>query len=540
MPVKTTIWLALLLFLMACQQNEQNESKNENRPNIVLIMADDMGFSDLGCYGSEIETPNIDQLAVSGLRYNQFYNTGRCCPTRASLLTGLYPHQTSMGWMTAANMGEPGYTGDLNQNCVTIASVLKSAGYATYMSGKWHVAGEFFPDSLDEKHNWPLQRGFDQFFGTLDGAGSYFDPSSLTQGNMPIEPDSGFYYTDAISDHASDFISQHMQADSVKPFFMCVAYTAPHWPLHAKPQDIEKYSGKYKSGWGELRKQRYQKLLELGVVDSTAGFSERNEDVPAWESLSAKEKEDMAKRMAIYAAQIDAMDQGIGRILESLEKAGKRENTLVIFLSDNGGCAEPISRGTNPLAELGTAQSFTSYLEPWANASNTPFRLYKKWTHEGGIATPLIINWPANIRGNGAIRQQPGHVIDIMATCVEVAEAYYPTKYNDHDIYPMEGKSLVPSFSNDSIQREALYFEHEGKHAIRKGKWKLVAQGANAPWELYNLASDRSELNNLAKTHPEMVKELSGMWHQWAETHQVLPLSEQGWNERIANSLYKN
>ncbi|RMF43561.1 MAG: arylsulfatase, partial [Planctomycetota bacterium] len=404
----------------------------DDRPNIVCIMSDDMGYSDIGCYGSEIETPVLDRLASEGLRFTQFYNAARCCPTRASLLTGLYPHQAGVGHMME-DRGYDGYRGDLNRNCVTIAEVLRSAGYRTYMAGKWHVTKTVQPRSEADKHNWPLQRGFDRFYGTIHGAGSFFDPNSLTRDNTLIspyadpeyQPAGGFYYTDAIADHAARFVQEHQQQSPQAPFFVYVSFTAAHWPMHARPEDIAKYRGKYDAGYEAVRQARYRRMIELGVIDeaSTTCFPID----PAW-----METDYLAwdiHNMEVYAAMVDCMDRGIGRILDALRATGQYDNTLVLFLQDNGGCAEnsgrsgvgppqadhptldplpddylqpdmrpkqtrdgyPVRTGKGVMA--GPADTYIAYGRGWATVSNTPFREYKHWVHEGGIATPLIAHW---------------------------------------------------------------------------------------------------------------------------------------------------
>jgi len=534
--------------------------KAADKPNIILIMADDMGYSDIGCYGGEISTPSLDRLAAGGLRFTQFYNTARCCPTRASLMTGLYPHQAGVGHMMS-DSGLDGYRGDLNNRCVTIAEVLKQAGYATYMSGKWHVTKHRGPDG--PKHNWPRQRGFDRFFGTIHGAGSFYDPCSLTRDNTQIPPDSDdFYYTNAISDNAVKFVREHAARVPAKggpnPFFMYVAYTAPHWPMHALPRDIARYKGRYDKGWDALRAQRHRRMIEMGIVQSKWKLTERDSRVPPWEQ--AENKQWHQRRMEVYAAMVDCLDQGIGRIVSELRKVDDFENTLIFFLADNGGCAEEYgSRGPikpDPSKEIplkpmdknalqrdmqpkvtrdgrpvrtgegvmpGPADTYIAYGRPWANASDTPFRLYKHWVHEGGIATPLIVHWPRRIKARDELRHQPGHLIDIMATCIDVAGTKYPSNYNGHKIIPLEGKSLVPAFAKKPIKREAIYWEHEGNRAIRVGKWKLVAKGKKGPWELYDLDADRTETNNLAAVHPDRVKQMAAMWQHWAERANVLP-----------------
>jgi len=522
------------------------------RPNIVLIMADDMGYSDIGCYGGEINTPNLNRLAAGGVRFTQFYNTARCCPTRASLMTGLYQHQAGVGHMMN-DRGYDSYRGDLSNRCVTIAEVLKQAGYSTYMSGKWHVTRYRKPD--DPKHNWPRQRGFDRFFGTIHGAGSFYDPCSLTRDNTQIPPDSDdFYYTNAIADNAVKFIHEH---SSDNPFFMYVPFTAPHWPMHALPQDIAKYKGRYAKGWDALRAERHKRMIKMGLVKSDWKITQRDSNELPWEEV--KNKQWFQRRMEVYAAMVDCLDQGVGRIVSELKSKGDFENTLVFFLADNGGCAEEygsrnevkpdpskriplkpmdknelqydmqpkVTRDGRPVRTglgvvPGPADSYIAYGKAWENASNTPFRLYKHWVHEGGISTPLIAHWPERIKTRGKLRNQPGHLIDIMATCVDVAGARYPSKYKGNKIIPMEGKSLVPAFDNKPIEREAIYWEHEGNRAVRKGKWKLVSRHPGK-WELYNLEADRTELNDLSQKYTRTVEQLKVMYEKWAARCAVQP-----------------
>jgi arylsulfatase A-like enzyme len=504
------------------------------RPNIIIMMADDMGFSDLGCYGSEISTPNLDRLARGGLRFTQFYNTARCCPTRASLLTGLYPHQAGVGHMVG-DYHVPGYRGDLNKQCVTIAEALRPAGYHTLMSGKWHVT----PAEPPSKHNWPLQRGFEHYFGIIHGAASYYDPVTLTRDNEPIQGDrKNFYLTDAIAGNAAEFIKEY--AAKPDPFFLYTAFTSPHWPLHALPQDIEKYQDRYQGGWDRLRAERHRRMIETGLVSKSWPLTPRDPRVPAWEDEPNKEW--MARRMAVYAAQIDRMDQNVGKIMSALRAAGAEENTLVLFLADNGGCAEelapnpktfplhiprqtrdgrPMRAGNVPSIMPGPEDTYQSYGIGWANASNTPFRLYKHWVHEGGISSPLIAHWPGVIKKGGGLTSQPGHLIDLMATCVDVAGAKYPGA----PIKPMEGGSLRPIFEGRQRPGHDIYWEHEGNRAVRYGNWKLVSRFPDK-WELYNLEADRTELRNLAESEPARVKEMAAMYDAWAARCNVLP-----WNE---------
>ncbi|HUT25208.1 MAG TPA: arylsulfatase, partial [Sumerlaeia bacterium] len=500
------------------------------RPNIVLIMADDMGYSDIGCYGGEIRTPNLDRLADNGLRFTQFYNTGRCCPTRASLLTGLYPHQAGVGHMMG-DQGLDGFRGDLNRECVTIAETLREAGYGTYMSGKWHVTKHTKPNSGAEKFNWPLQRGFDRFFGTITGAGDFWGPATLTRDNTPIEaPKEGFYYTDAISDTAIEFINDHVKARPDDPFFAYVAYTAPHWPLHAPKADVDRYRGKYMMGWDRLREERHARMIEMGIVDAAWPMTPRDETATSWDEVDEEKRQDMDWRMAVYAAMIDIMDQGVGRIVSTLKTTGRLDNTLIFFLSDNGGCAEggPWGFGKMATGDHGENRGHSSYGLSWANASNTPFRRYKHWVHEGGIATPLIVHWPSRVRARGALRRQPGHLIDVMATCVDVSGAAYPSEREGHRIQPMEGRSLVSAFDDRPIEREALYWEHEGNCAVRILKWKLVSQHRQSfwqpgVWELYDLEADRTELHDLSKADPNRVEQMARQWRTWARRANALP-----------------
>jgi arylsulfatase len=536
-----------------------------DQPDIVVILSDDMGFSDIGCYGSEIETPNLDRLAANGVRFTQFYNTARCCPTRASLLTGLYPHQAGIGHMMD-NKGPdfPGYQGNLNRHCRTLAEAVKPAGYRAYAVGKWHVTLNTAPDG--PKNNWPLQRGFDRFYGTIHGAGSFYDPSSLTRDNKQIsafaDPEyqpKTYYYTDAIADHAVRFIGDHQKQNADKPFLLYVAFTCAHWPMHALPEDIAKYRGKYDGGYEPIREARFEKAKKLGIIDSSW---EINPTVGNWDKVGDRRWE--AAGMEVYAAMIDRMDRGIGKITEELRRTGRFDNTLILFLQDNGGCAENMGRQGNkkhpniarpkkptlpplaadalitpgsvpdqtrdgfpvrmgPTVMPGPADTYVAYGQGWANVSNTPFREYKHWVHEGGISTPLIAHWPAGIIAKGELRKQPGHLIDIMATCVDLADAKYPTEVDGQKITPLPGKSLVPAFAGKPIDRDAIYWEHEGNRAVRVGNWKLVAKGPGGAWELYDMAKDRTERHNLAAAHPERVSELRNKWETWAKQSQVLP-----------------
>lgn len=543
------IWLAMIVVL------QPHPMRAADRPNIIVIMADDMGFSDIGCFGSEIETPNLDALAAGGVRLTQFYNTARCCPTRATLMTGLYAHQAGVGHMMG-DYGIPGYRGDLNDRCVTIAEVLKSAGYATYMAGKWHVTPHTAPDG--PKYNWPRQRGFDRFLGTIHGAGSFYDPNSLTRENTQIPPWDDFYYTDVINDTAAEYIREHHQRDHEQPFFIYVAHTAPHWPMHAKPEDIAKYEGRYDEGWDVMRQRRHEKLVKLGIIDPHWKLSPRDDRSPAWQDAPDKAWE--LRLMETFAGMVDCLDQGVGRIVEALKDTGEYDDTLIVFFADNGGCAEGMGRQNRvvykdsdprvlkPMApdELqrnmipqrtrdgrvvrqgrgvmaGPADTYIGYGLSWANASNTPFRLYKHWVHEGGISAPFIAHWPNGIERKGELESQPAHLIDIMATCVDLSGAEYPDQYRSKPIQPMEGVSLMPALRGQSLQRpNPLFWEHEGNRAIRRGKWKAVLKHPG-PWELYDIQADRTELNNLADEKPELLEELVAAWQAWADRANVVP-----------------
>jgi len=504
--VRTTL---LALFLIAGTSAAQDPPAS--RPNIVILLADDMGFSDIGCYGSEIATPNLDRLAAGGLRFTQFYNTGRCCPTRASLLTGLYSHQAGVGHMVEDKKDAPGYQGFLNDRCTTFAEALRPAGYFTAMTGKWHVG--------EKRPHWPVDRGFDRYYGLVNGGSNYFKIDTgrtLALDGEPTSPTGDdFYLTDAFTDYSLKFLDE--AKEKKKPFLLYTAFTSPHWPLHARPDDIAKYRGKYVDGWDVLRAKRHRKMIELGIVDAAWPLTPRDPTAPPWEE--AKDKDDLDLRMSVYAAQIDRMDQNIGRILAKLREIGAEENTLVLFLSDNGGCAEVIHRG-QPGAVVGTKESFESYGLPWANASNTPFRLYKHWVHEGGISTPLIASWPAVIKKSALIRE-PAHLIDIMPTCLELAKADVPK-----DKTPVEGLSLAPLLRTGNwTGHDAIFWEHEGNRAVRQGKWKLVARRKGA-WELYDLDADRTELKNVSAAHPERVKELAAKYDAWAARVGVVPWDE--------------
>ncbi|EDM35342.1 sulfatase [Pedobacter sp. BAL39] len=534
--MKIAIQIMSCLFLWALSTTPVTAQKKQ--PNIILIMADDMGYSDIGSYGGEIKTPHIDGLAATGIRFKQFYNAARCCPTRASLMTGVYPHQAGMGWMAAADMGTPAYSGNLNNNSVTIAEVLRTAGYGTYMTGKWHLTNERKIDG-NVKDNWPKQRGFNRYFGIIPGGANYFTPE-LYSDNRRYQAPEDFYLTNAISDTSVKFIGDHFTAQPEKPMFMYVAYTSPHWPLHALQKDIDKYKDTYQKGWDLMRKERYERQVKMGLFPPGMPMSARDPDVPAWDKLSKDQQEKMAKRMAIYAAQIDIMDQGIGRIIAKLKAEDQLDNTLIFFLSDNGACAEFISSGASK--ELtGEADTFESYRINWANLSSTPFKEYKHYTFEGGIETPLIVHWPAGISQqlNNSFVKGYGNLSDIMATCVDVARASYPATFNGHQIIPLEGKSISAAFTGKPMERGKIFWEHEANIAFRDGKWKLVASTPeNAEFDpntlrLYDLDADPIEMNDCSKAEPERLKAMYAEWQQWGKRVDVFPLSTKGYGARI-------
>ena len=530
------------------------------RPNIIVILSDDMGYSDIGCFGGEIPTPNIDALAAGGVRLTRFYNTSRCCPTRASLLTGLYPHQAGMGHMTGRdNDGQfPAYSGDLSKETRTIAEVLKPAGYRNYAVGKWHVCNNIANNG--PKHNWPLSRGFDTFYGMVSGGGSFFDPWTLCRDNILISPFADpdykpetYYFTDAVTDHAVRNLKEHTSGHAKQPFFMYVAYTAAHWPLHALPADIAKYKGAYDKGYEPIAKARYERAARQGVIDT----KQPPAPLPiTWESVANKKRESAC--MEVYAAMVDRMDQGIGKIVATLKEQGNLDNTLIVYLQDNGACAEDQGRNRVPLrldgprpakptllprtAEAlsgglipiqtrdgfpvrqgpsvmpGDADTYVAYGRGWAAVGNTPFREYKHWVHEGGISTPLVAHWPASIKAKGAIRNTPGHLIDIMATCVDISGAEYPKA-----IPAMEGRSLVPVFAGRRPAERPLFWEHEGNRAVSAGDWKAVAKGPAGNWELYNTFNDRVESRDLAQVQPNRLRYLVTLWEGYAQRTGVLP-----------------
>ncbi len=499
------------------------------RPNIVLILADDMGFSDVGCYGSEIRTPNIDKLAERGVRFRQFYNNCRCCPSRASLMMGRYPHQVGVGAMIdgyakwirdAAN--RPSYSDHLSRESPTIAELLQGAGYRTLMCGKWHLG--------DRPQEWPAKRGFDRSFALIPGAMNYFGgessgpraPMSLDNERF-VPPHDGFYATDAFTDRAVEFLTEASQHD--QPFFLYLAYNAAHWPLQASPVDIEKYRGAFDGGWQAVRKARHERMIKQGVIDQSVPMAPMDRGkVKLWNELTDDARREWAHRMEIYAAMVSRLDEGVGRVLAELDRSGAADHTLVIFLSDNGGAADDPHRGRAG-AELGSRDSFWGYARPWASVSNTPWRRHKVTPYEGGISTPAIACWPESIPAakHGTFVNGPAHVMDLAPTFLKLAGAAYPAS----DDIRLEGRDILSMIrGQDAPADRTICWEHEGNRAIRRGNFKLVRLADANNWELYDIAADRTESEDLAPTHAELVAELAAEYDRWAERANVVPWSQ--------------
>ena len=494
----------LILFLALANNNLKAE-----RPNIMIILTDDMGFSDLGCFGGEIETPNLDRLAANGLRFTEFYNTARCWPTRATMLSGRY-------------------SDGLSSSQVIIPELLKGSGYQTAMVGKWHLG-------MDPKKDGPIQRGFDDFYGTMTGAGSFWDPYTLTRNTEPVDPDGeNYYYTDKIGTEAVRQIETF--ANSEKPFFQYVAFTAAHWPMHAPEKSIQKYMKMYKGGWEKLRNERYQRMLKMGIIDKERWpLPTRESWVQDWDTIDHKPWR--IRNQAIYAAMVDHMDQAVGNIINALKRTKQFENTLIIYFHDNGACPEHLSgngwnTANNILAKakregkevavgdkydvmMGGPLTYGSVGHNWANAQNTPMRRYKSNVHNGGACTPAIMHWPKGLKTKpGSITDQRGHVIDMLATCIDLAGSVYPKKFGDNNIDPHESMSLVPILKGKKVNRDHSYlFNHSGTHAVVKGDYKIVREGKR-PWSLYNLAENRTETINLATKNPDIVKSLEAIWNK--------------------------
>lgn len=456
------------------------------RPNVIVILADDLGYADLGCYGSEIQTPHLDRLAVGGLRFSQFYNSAKCEPTRASLLSGQYWQDAGLGIKKGITMGQ----------------AMRGAGYATFAVGKWHLDGN------------PVDRGFDRYFGHLSGASDYFKGNAshrLDREPYAVPTEGKFYTTDANADYAIKFITDSRTAHPEKPFFMYLAFNAPHGPIQAWPEDIAKYRGKYRIGWDKVREQRFQRMIELGLFKNPHGLSRRPDTIPAWDSLSEKEKDFEDLRMAIFAAMVDRMDQAIGRVLAALKAQGQDENTLILFLSDNGG--SPYDRGRR--GTLPDPSAAWEYGLGWAHVSCTPFRHYKRNMFAGGATTPFIAHWPAGLKPRGLVTPQRGHIIDVMATLIDVSGTPWPSNFDGKPLAPLPGKSLRPIFAGETrAPHDALYFQLMDHRAVLAGDWKLASDWGR-PWELFNVATDPTELNNLAATDPKRFAQMTALWEKW-------------------------
>ncbi|MFT3855916.1 MAG: arylsulfatase [Ilumatobacteraceae bacterium] len=487
----------------------------QNRPNIVVILADDLGFADLGCYGSEIPTPNLDALAQHGIRLTNFYNTARCCPSRAALLTGVWSHQAGIGHMTEDKGADhPAYRGQLNNNTVTIAEVLRNAGYFTAMTGKWHVG--------QEHGVIPANRGFQRslnapaggyYYGDAKNAQLFLDGRKIPN-DTSILP-ANWYTTDLWTDYGLRFIDEAI--DDKKPFLLYLAYNAPHFPLQAPLDEIAKFKGKYLAGWEALRKERYEKQKALGLIDPAWALTPFNPKVPLWDTLSQKDKEKFDHIMAIYAAVITHLDKEVGELVAGLKRRGVFDNTVILFVSDNGGNAEPGPEAKYEGLVPGNSQSAVFLGQGWAEAACTPFWAYKHQTHEGGISSPAIISWPKGIPAalNGTFNRQPAHITDIMTTLVDLAKTKYPESYQGHTITPAAGVSLTPLFTGKSLNRkQPIFWEHEGNKAVLDGKWKLVAENTEQ-WQLFDIVADRSELHDLYAQKPDIAKRLEKEYQEW-------------------------
>ena len=516
-------WCGPLLFCWLAATAVGTEAVKGSRPNIVLIMCDDLGFSDLGCYGGEVRTPQLDRLAAEGMRFTQFYNNAKCTTTRASILTGLYPRFGSQG--------------HLRRNMITLGEGLQLAGYQTALSGKWHllrapgadkkVAGSWLRDFDRKTH--PYFRGFERFYGLLDGCCNFFDPSrpdpsykggrirNFGQDDRAVVTFPGDYYsTEAFTESAMEYVREFAAKDA--PFFIHLNYTAPHYPLHARPEDIAKYRGRYLKGWQVMRQERWRRQQAMGLAADHWSLTETDSRAYAWEGAD-HEFEDF--RMAVYAAMIDSMDQNIGRLRKVLEEEGVADNTLILFLSDNGGCAEEPG-GRNPEIRVpGPADDYVAVGPSWGWAQNAPFRRYKSWLHEGGITTPLIAWWPGKIPA-GSINRSVAHIIDLLPTFLELAGADYPATYRSHELLPVEGESMTALLSGENRKREDfLAWYWAGNRALRQGDWKLVWDKLVKKWELYHLGRDRCEVENLAESRPNRVQRMSAAYARWAETKEL-------------------
>ncbi len=530
--------VACLLVLLSPLPSQAQPSQSQTRPNVLVILADDLGYSDIGCYGGEIETPNLNALAEGGIRFTQFYNTARCWPTRAALLTGYYAQQVRRD--AIPGVPKTGGGGKRPPWAALLPEMLKPLGYRTYHSGKWHIDGQ------------PTENGFDRSYYVLDQS-RFFSPTKhfLDGKKLPQpKPDSGYYATIAIADHAVQCLQQHAKEQTGKPFFQYVAFTAPHFPLHALPQDIDKYRARYVCGWHEIRARRYDRIKSMGLLNCALSAVEREVGPPyhkdewfeilgpdevnrplPWGELTASQRTFQSTKMAIHAAMVDRMDQEIGRIIRQLKAMDAYENTLILFLSDNGASAEIMVRGDGHDARqpFGSWATYLCLGPGWSTTANTPFRRHKTWVHEGGISTPLIAHWPLKIKTHGAIRTNPGHVIDIVPTVLEVTGGKPFTTWRGTDVPAAPGKSLVPLFAKDNcVAHDALWWLHEGHRAIRLGNWKLVMDRKRGEWELYDLSIDRAESNDLAARYPDKVRQLAEMWQERLDQYRQLAIGTPG------------
>lgn len=489
--------------------------------NVVLIMVDDMGFGDLGCYGSEIKTPNIDKLAYSGTRFTNFTNAGRCCPSRASLLTGLYPHAAGMGWMTAVDEGIPAYQGQLRKDSPTIAEILKNTGYATYMSGKWHltVDASFKTEGAPKRPNgsWPYQRGFDRYYGGLAGGGGHFKHNHLVDQDSLIDASElpeNFYYTHEVTKRSVDFIATH---NFTSPMFLYTAYYAPHRPLEAPKDRIDLVRDRYKVGFDVLRRRRFEAQKECGVIPADALYSKPYGEPPSWEDINATQQENWIEEMATYAAMIEIVDDGVGEIVAELKRQKQFKNTLFLFLSDNGATAEG---------------GFISQLA--ADLSNAPYINYKKHTHLGGVSSPLILNWQGgNFENKPELLTHPVHIIDLLPTILDASDIEFPDTFLSKQPLKPHGVSLMPLLYGRGIKARPLFWEHEGNRAVRIDNWRLVSDGINGEWELYDVSTDPFEQSDLASNEPDRVRNMAKIFDQWTNKMQAKPLHYEGWKARI-------
>ncbi|MBN1491243.1 MAG: arylsulfatase [Phycisphaerae bacterium] len=544
----------LSLLPAAMCASDAAEPSSAGRPNIVIILVDDMGWANLGCYGGMAETPHLDHLASEGVRFSQFYNAARCCPTRASLMTGLDPHEAGVGHMTFKRTGKTpsvlaerlklpyAYRGWLGDAVPTLPEMLRTAGYGTYMAGKWHVGAS-------DPATWPTQRGFDRFYGFLEGTSDYFKPTDLHRDNELIEPAGERYYTtDAFTDEAIGFLEEHEKKRDSEPFFLYLAYNAPHFPLQAMPEDFKKYRGRFREGWDVLRERVIARQKQMGLIPANTvlaprpGPSDRlgssGGPVPAWDSLTPQQQDAMDAIMATYEGMIDRVDQNVGRLLAHLRDTAELDNTLVFFLSDNGAEAESPPLGNFKLEQLGQyGKGGNKYGRAWATFSNTPFREYKHFTHQGGIETPLIIHWPAGINAglHGRIVSHYGFLPDLVETCLDVAGAVRPVAMKGRPVPASDGRSLRPLLEGKdaTIHTQPICIEHEGNRMVRDGQWKLVGFFGEA-WELYNVEADRSEAHDLAAQEPEVLQRLSKAYDEWAIRVGVIP-----WETAEEYSVYK-